>query len=91
MTDKSREGEPMRPEDTRKFQTNRLNRLFSERASGKRIEFDEMRTFVRFRITDLANGVVLVASSGEWEASVLADKSDDELWRLIQQLSGGKL
>jgi dihydrodipicolinate synthase/N-acetylneuraminate lyase len=86
------EGEsPMRPEDTSKFQVNRLDRLVSERASGKRIDFDEIRTFVRFRITDLAAGVVLVASSGEWEPSVLADKSNDELWRLIQHLSGGKL
>lgn len=81
----------MREEDTYRFQTNRLKKLVSERAPRKEITFDETRTFVRFRIRDLVTGAELVEPRGDWLPSELADKSDDELWDLIQHLSAGKL
>jgi hypothetical protein len=82
----------MRKEDIREFQTARLKQLVSERAPGKLITFDEDHTMtVRFRIVDPATGTELVEAKGEWFPSELADKSDDEFWKLVQHLSNGKL
>jgi hypothetical protein len=81
----------MREQDTYKFQTARLKKLVAERASGKKISFDESRTTIRFRIMDPATHVELVEAKGEWFPDELADKSDDELWAMIVHLSNGKL
>ena len=81
----------MREQDTYKIQTARLRKLVSERTPGKEITFDETRTFIRFRITDPATGTELVEPKGESLPSELADKSDDELWKMIRHFSNRKL
>jgi len=81
----------MREQDTGKFQIARLTKLVRKRAPGKEITFDDARTFIRFRITDPATGTELLEPKGEWEASELADKTDDQLWAMIQRFSNGKL
>ena len=81
----------IREEDTYKYQADRLKKLISERAPGRVITFDETRNFIHFRVTDSVTGTELVEPKGEWEPSELADKSDKELWSLVQRLSNGKL
>ena len=82
----------MRKEDTYEFQTDRLRKLVAERAAGKIISFDDAHPItVRFRIVDPATGIELVNADREWMPSELADKSPNQLWALIKQLSAGRL
>ncbi len=73
------------------FQRERVVRIANELAPGKAVEFDETKTFIRFRIFDPATHTALTVSSGEWISSELADKSDGELRAFIKQLSSGKI
>jgi hypothetical protein len=77
--------------DTYKFQTERLRKLVSDHAPGKEIRFGNQLGLISFRIIDPPTGTVLVEKSGEWVPSVLADKSDEQLWVMIRQFSNGKL
>jgi hypothetical protein len=82
------EPKKQRIEDSYGFQVDRLKRLVEERAPGKEFTYDETRSFIHFRITYLGTELV---PARDWAPSELADKSDDELWTLIQHLSNGKL
>jgi hypothetical protein len=77
--------------DPVEFQEKRITELLKERAPGKEIRFRERVGMISFLIKDLATGTVLLDTSGEWEPSVLADKSPDELWELIRHLSNHRL
>ncbi|MGB8541979.1 MAG: hypothetical protein WCD49_10140 [Candidatus Acidiferrales bacterium] len=82
----------MRREDTWEFQTERLTKLVAERVPGKIITFDQThRVTVRFRIVASVTGIVIVDATGEWQPDRLAEKSDNDVWKLIQHLSNGKL
>jgi hypothetical protein len=82
---------PRLEKDHVEFQENRITQLAKERAPGKKIRFGERAGMISFLVKDLATGTVLLATSGEWEPSILADKSPDELWRLIRHLSNYRL
>jgi hypothetical protein len=82
---------PRLEKDQVEFQERRITELVKERAPGKEIRFGEKAGMISFLIKDLATGTVLLGTSGEWEASVLADKSPNELWQLIRQLSNYRL
>jgi hypothetical protein len=81
----------VRLEDTRDFQIARLTRICNEMAPGKRVDFYERTSWIRFKIRDDFFNISLTDSSGEWVPSVLAGKSDDELRAFIKQLSNGKI
>jgi len=69
-----------------------MQRLLAERAPGKEVAYDKSRILIHFRIYDpVAPSIDIVPAVGEWIPSELADKSDDELWKLLQHLSNGKL
>ncbi len=73
------------------FQRARVQRIANELAPGKLVEFDETITWIKFRVTDPMTATVLTDASGEWEPSVLADKSDEWLRDYIKHLSKGKI
>jgi hypothetical protein len=73
------------------FQRKRIERIANELAPGKRVEFDEASTFIKFRIRDEVTGVNLTEPSGEWFADELADKSDTWLRDFVIRLSNGKI
>ena len=77
--------------DTYNFQRERITRICDELAPGKKVEFDETTSFIKFRIRDEDLGINLTEPSGEWQPSVLGDKSDDWVRQFIKQLSNGKL
>jgi hypothetical protein len=77
--------------DTYRFQRARITRICNELAPGKKVEFDETTSFIKFRIRDEALLINLTEPSGEWQPSVLGDKADDELRQFIKGLSNGKI
>jgi len=77
--------------DTYESQKVRIVRIVQELAPGKKVEFDEANTWIRFRVVDETACISLTEVSGEWEPSELADKSDDWLKTFIKQLSNGKI
>lgn len=77
--------------DTYEFQRERIIRIVRELAPGKKVEFDEASTLLKFRVVDATLGIPLTGVSGEWIPSELADKSDDWLKTFIKQLSNGKI
>jgi hypothetical protein len=81
----------VRPEDTFDYQIERLRKLVAEKAPGKEFIYDETRSLIHFRIVDPITGTELAPPAGEWHPSELADKSDGELWAMIQGFSNGKL
>lgn len=77
--------------DDYRFQRARVQRVANELAPGKTVEFDEATPWIKFRIRDGATRTNLTAPSGEWEPSVLADKSDDWLRAFMKHLGNGKI
>ncbi len=84
-------GRPLIDKDHYRFQRARIERIAQDMAPGAKVEFDEASTWLKFRIRDEATGTNLTEPSGEWEPSVLADKSDDWLRSYIRSLSNGKI
>jgi hypothetical protein len=82
---------PVIEKDSYAFQRKRIERIVNELAPGKRVEFDETSTFVKFRVRDDVAGVNLTEPSGEWFADELADKSDAWLRDFVIRLSNGKI
>jgi hypothetical protein len=77
--------------DSYAFQQKRLARITEEIAPGKKVEFDDSITLIKFRVSDPVSGTVLTGASGQWLPSELADKSDDWIKTFIRQLSAGKI
>ena len=77
--------------DTFAFQRERVMRICTELAPGKKVEFDEANSLIKFRIRDERLGVNLTEASGEWVPSVLADRSDGWLREFVKKLSNGKI
>jgi hypothetical protein len=77
--------------DQYSVQRARVGRIVNELAPGKRVEFDEESTFIRFRVRDEGLRVNLTEVSGEWFADELAEKPDSWLRNFILRLSNGKL
>lgn len=73
------------------FQRARVERIANELAPRKSVEFDGTTTWIKFRVTDPVTATLLTEASGEWEPSVLADKSDEWLRDYIKHLSNGKI
>jgi hypothetical protein len=70
-------------------QRDRIKRLAEELSPGCVVQFDPDSVWIRFRVTK--SGIILINSSGEFHASEWADKSDDEIRKLLRGLSGGKM
>lgn len=81
----------MEDKDSYRFQRTRVVQICNELAPGKSVEFDETVTWIKFKITDPFTKARLTGDTGEWEPSVLADKSDDWLRAFIKQLGNGKI
>jgi hypothetical protein len=77
--------------DSYEFQRARIIRIGNELAPGKRVQFDETTSSLRFRIRDQLLGVTITESTGEWEPSELADKSDEWMRALLIHASNGKI
>jgi len=69
----------------------RIERIVGELAPGKRVEFDESSTLIKFRVRDDATRLNLTEASGDWFPDELAEKSDAWLRDFVLQLSNGKL
>jgi hypothetical protein len=78
----------MNEKDTYEFQRARVIRLAAE--IGKKVEFDESVTWIKFRAGDAGVKLRATPHSGEIEPSVLADKSDSWVKALILQLASPK-
>ena len=81
----------VRVEDTYDFQRDRITRICSELAPGRRVDFDKTTSWIKFKVRDDFLRISLTEPSGEWLPSQLADKSDDWLRSLVKQLSNGKI
>ena len=79
----------MEETDSYSCQKRRIERVVDDFLPGKKAEFDEATTFIRFRVVDPVTNAPLTGICGEWFVSEIADKSDDWLKALIRNSSGG--
>jgi hypothetical protein len=77
--------------DTYNFQRKRVTRICNELAPGKKVEFDDANSLIKFRIRDERLGINLTEASGEWVPSVLSERSDGWLREFVKNLSNGKI
>ena len=77
--------------DSYAFQKERLEAIAREVAPGKRLEFSNDSSRIKFVTRDPGAGAWLTEDSGEWIPSELADRSDDYLRKMVRHLSNGKL
>jgi hypothetical protein len=84
-------GRPLIDKDHYSFQRARIDRIAHELFPGAKVEFDETKTWLKFRLRNEAARANLTEPSQEWEPSVLADKSDEWLREYIRRLSKRKI
>ena len=83
----------MTDKDDYRVQRARVEEIVRELAPNAIVKFDPDKTpnWIRFRVEDSATRTILAVSSGDWDASEIADKSDDWLRQFIRDLAAGKI
>jgi hypothetical protein len=78
--------------DDYRVQRARIERIVKELCSTCTVEYDPDRTpnWIRFRVVN-SNGTLMAVTSGDREASEIADKSDSWIREYLKHISGGKL
>lgn len=72
-------------------QRERIKKIVAMLAPNAVIKFDDYSSYIRFRVVDGPTGVVLMNSSGDWNPTELARRSDDWVRQAIGALSGGRI
>jgi hypothetical protein len=72
-------------------QRERIRRILADLAPNATVKFDPNSAWIRFKVVHEPTGTVLMASSGEWDAGELAERSDDWICKAIGALSGGRI
>jgi hypothetical protein len=78
--------------DDYRVQRARIEKIVRELCPTCTVEYDpeKVPSWIRFRVVN-SSGTILAVSSGDWESSEIADKSDDWIRQFLKQISGGKL